>query len=260
MMCWFLSRKFLKHRNLEVREALVRITQSSLGGDATEGKHGKTAVAQLLELHGVDLVLGLVLQEAKRVEGEVTSLAVRIALGNFNKNSAGAKFNEANGQKKEAHGSLLDEDVVGIVGVGNVLEDSKRESDAEISGPPSSNSKHSNSAVLQFSLTHPVKCGKGGSLLFPGRRLDESREILWDGGEVEGVKTNITDHGSIQVDGTRKERNCLGTFGLVDHGVPFAIRHTSHQGSVGALAHGGGGKSQSRTCHAYKGADSLHGR
>jgi len=47
--------------------------------------------------------------------------------------------------------------------------------------------------VLNLGLTHPVE-GRNALYLFPLRRLDESREVLRDGGKVEGVEANISDH------------------------------------------------------------------
>jgi len=207
------------------------VQQGSLGGNTAKGKHGKTSVQKFGGLHALDFSIRLALQEGHRVKSEITGKTVRLSLGDFNKDSSGrAEFNKANGQKKECHGSLFNKDVVGIVGVRDRVNgidgarETKSDSESTISGEPSEPSHHADTGVLDLGFSHPVE-GRDSRGLFPRWRLDESSEILGDGGEVKRVEANITRHGSVKVDGARQERNRLGALGLVYHGVPHAVRH-----------------------------------
>ena len=236
-------------RCLEVGEALGGLAEGGLGGNAGEGKHGKTAVLELTELHAADLVLGLSLEEAEGVEAVVSGLAVALALGNLNEDGAGAELEDGGDGEEEAHGSLGDKDVVGGVRAGDGLDgvhlsgEAEGEAEGTVGGQPAEPGHHGDAAVLELGLAHPVEGGDVG-LLLPLRGLDEAREVLGDGGEVEGVEANVADHGAVKVGRAGEEGDGLGSLRLVDHGVPEAVGHGAEGrgGLVGALGGEGGGR------------------
>jgi len=108
--------------DLEVGEVGVSSFQSSLSGDSTESKHSETSVQNFSGGHALLYLGALVLQELKRVETKVSSLAVELSLGDLNEGGARAELDEANDHEQELHGALLNHDVVGIVGSGDVLD------------------------------------------------------------------------------------------------------------------------------------------
>ena len=57
---------------LDVREGSVG--EHGLGDDSREGEHSKAAVLELADLHALDLIVGLSLEDVKGVEPEVTGL------------------------------------------------------------------------------------------------------------------------------------------------------------------------------------------
>mmetsp|Transcript_8465 Transcript_8465/g.25574 ORF Transcript_8465/g.25574 Transcript_8465/m.25574 type:complete len:264 (+) Transcript_8465:285-1076(+) len=218
------------HTRLEVREAVVGISEGRLGGDGTKCKHGKATIGNLAHLHPVLLLLALVLEEGKGVKAKVTSLAITLSLRHLNEDSTGAELDEANSEEKESHRSLVHENIVGLIGSGNTLHgvdlprETEGEAEATIGGDPTEPGEHSNAAVLQLGLAHEVKSRDSFGLL-PLRRLKEAREVLGDRGEVEGVETNIANVRPIQVDRTREPRERRRPLGFVHHSIPQTIRH-----------------------------------
>lgn len=232
---------------LKIGEVLVFRAQGGLGGDSTKGQHSEAAIVNLLSLHGHLFFSTLARDEFEGVKAKVTGLTVVLALGNFDDNSSRAELNETDNQKKESHGSLLNEDVVSVVGVGDVFNrvDVSGEPEAKVGGDPSGPSKHGNAAVLDFRFPHPVD-GRDALRFFPRGRLNETREILGNGGQVEGVKSLISWQRSVEVDCAGQERNRLGAFRLVDHRIPQALRHFV-QGGLGPLRGGRRRKGRGRT-------------
>ena len=234
---------------------MVSISQSGLSSESTKGKHGKATVGQLLGLHSLLGLSGLALHQIKRVEAKVSGFTVKLSLGSLDKSSTGAELDKANSQEHERHGSLVNENVVGVVGSGNASKgeglsgETDRDSKSAIGGEPSGNGKHGNTRVLQLGLTHPVDGGNSLGFL-PGRRLDEPSKVLGNGGQKEGIEANIASHRSVQSSGTGKEGHCLGALGLDDHLVPLSARHGAIQGSARSRLGGrGGGKRHGRTGH-----------
>jgi len=131
---------------------------------------------------------------------------------------------------------------MGRKGARDILVNGSRETKGDgpkgaIGCEPSEPGKHGNATVLELGFPHPIKGGKTRSF-FPGRRLNESSEVFVDGGKVEGVKSDISNVGSIKVDRTGEERHGLGTLSLINHGVPHALRHGFQRGLDGALLSG----------------------
>ncbi len=250
--------------NLEVREGVGGITEGRLGGNTSEGEHGKTSIGNLTGLHELDLLITLVLKEREGVKGVVTGLTVTLSLGNLNEDSGGTELDESNSEEEESHGSLFNQDIVGLVGGGDVLNrvqftgEAKGDSESTVSGEPSEPSHHSNTGMLELGLTHPVKGGDSIGLL-PLWGLDESGEILGDGGKVHGVKSNITRHGSIKVHRAGEEGKGCGPLGLVYHRIPHSVGHGVQGGGALASSVGIGGEGCGRTGEESGGDDGFHG-
>ena len=58
---------------LHIRE--WSLSQDRLRDDGRKGKHGKTSVLQLPQLHPVDLILAFIGKESERIESEISGLA-----------------------------------------------------------------------------------------------------------------------------------------------------------------------------------------
>jgi hypothetical protein len=237
-----------------------------LCGDSAERKHSKTSVQHFSGLHTVGLFLVLALEELKGVKAEVSGLTVKLSLGDLDEGSTAAELDEGDRNEQELHGSLPNKDVVGIVGVGDAVNridasgETHHDSEGTIGGEPSEPGKHGNTSVFELGLTHPVE---GGDSLgfFPRRRLDDSSEVLGDGGQVEGVEANITGHRSIKVNGARQPWKRSGSLGRINHLVPHAVRHTGLQGSC-AFTSGSRGESHGRSGHhgENSGSEGVHGQ
>jgi len=164
---------------------MVSSFEGRLGDNSCEGKHGKTSILEFTKLHTVNILLALISEESKRIKIVVSGLTVALSLGNLNKNSTSAEFDEASSKEQESHRSLAYEEVVGLVRVGDIGDgvdlswETKWESESTISSDPSKPGEHAYTSVLELGLTHPVK--SWDSLRFPLRRLDESGEIFGDG-------------------------------------------------------------------------------
>ena len=147
--------------------------KDSLGDDAGEGKHGETAILDLLELHVVDLLLGLVGEEADGVEAVVTGGAAGSVEG-LHEGDGANDLGEAEPEEELAHGAVLDEGVVGgdrgeaLVGLGEGVN-----AKAAVDGAEAEPGHHADTAVLELGLAEEV----------------HGDEV----GETEGVEANITD-------------------------------------------------------------------
>lgn len=254
----------MQFTSLEVGEVLGALAQSSLSANRTESKHSKTSVQHFSGLHTENVSVALVLEELKRVKAKVSGVAIKFSLGNLDKCSTRAELDEANSHEQKCHGSLSNEDIVGIVGVGDVINrvdaswESHHDSESTIGSQPSEPGKHGNTSVLELGLAHPVK-GVDTLGFFPRRRLDEPGKVLRDRRQVEGVKSNITRRGSIKSLGTGQPGKRGGSLGGVNHLVPHAVRHAGQ--GCGTLTSGRGGESHGRTGHHCENGSSegVHG-
>lgn len=230
----FLLTETTKYIHLEVWEILEVISECGLGGDTSEGEHGKTSVSDFACLHAHDFVIGLALEESEWVQTEISGFAVAFALGDLHEDGSGAEFNEGDSNEEEAHGALFDENVVGVVSVRdafdgvNVSRETEGDSESTVGGQPSEPCQHGNSGVLDFGFTHPVD-GWDTFGLLPLRWLNETGEVLWDGGEVKWVETDVTWESSVQSLGAWKERDGSGTLGWLNHGIPHTFWHSSRK-------------------------------
>ena len=156
---------------LYVREGALR--EDSLGDDAGECKHGETAVLDLLELHVVDLLLGLVLEEADGVEAEITGGTAGSVEG-LHQGDGADDLGEAEPEEELAHGAVLDESVVGGDG-GEALVGLREGVDAKaaVDGAEAEPGHHTDAAVLELGLAEEV----------------HGDEV----GEAEGIEANIAD-------------------------------------------------------------------
>jgi hypothetical protein len=244
---------------------MVGIAQGSLGANTTEGQHGKTSIQEFAEFHAFDLCLRLSLKELHWVKTEVTRSTVVLALGNFNENGTSAELNNTNSNQHECHGSLGNEDVVRLVSGRDAFHrvdftrETERDSESTVGGDPTEPGQHANAAVLELGLSHPVESWESGSLL-PTWGLDETSKVLWDAAQVERVEANITNQGSVKVGRSWQERKGFGSLGLVDHGVPHALRHGLQFG--GTLGRGSWGKRNGpRSQHSNNGKrKGVHGQ
>ena len=147
--------------------------EDGLGDDAGEGKHGETAVLDLLELHLVDLLLGLVLEEADGVEAEITGGTAGSVEG-LHEGDGADDLGEAEPEEELAHGAVLDEGVVGgdggeaLVGLGEGVD-----AKAAVDGAEAEPGHHADAAVLELGLAEEV----------------HGDEV----GEAEGIEANIAD-------------------------------------------------------------------
>mmetsp|Transcript_26000 Transcript_26000/g.53200 ORF Transcript_26000/g.53200 Transcript_26000/m.53200 type:complete len:231 (+) Transcript_26000:218-910(+) len=210
------------------------LAQAGLGDNTGKGEHGQAAILELPELHAVDLVLALALEEAERIEAEVTSLTVIVALGNLNQDGPTADLKETGNKEEETHRSLGHKDVMGIIGCGDALgrvdlaREAEGEAEAAVGSNPAEPGHHANTAMLELSLPHPVE--SRDALFLPLGGLDEAREILGDRGQVERIKADITNHGSVEVDRAGKPGERRRALGLVHHGIPFPLGHSIQRG------------------------------
>ena len=78
-------------------------SQGSLGGDSAEGQHSEATVVDFLELHVVNSILGLALQQLDRIKAEISGFTVELSLGYLDKSGTGAEFEDGNDEEKESH-------------------------------------------------------------------------------------------------------------------------------------------------------------
>mmetsp|Transcript_102933 Transcript_102933/g.268189 ORF Transcript_102933/g.268189 Transcript_102933/m.268189 type:complete len:462 (+) Transcript_102933:82-1467(+) len=118
-----------------------------------DGHHGKASVVQLLELHVVDLLVALALQEA-RAELEVAGVALALEHVQHRELTAiGGALDEASQEEQRGPSSGLSR-VDGLVGIRRRSE--ARESHKLLGGEAHSRN-HADAAVLQLGLAEPPR-------------------------------------------------------------------------------------------------------
>merc|ERR1711879_232734 len=122
-------------------------SRGRLRDDAAEGKHGKAAVLQLLELHGLGLLL--VLGQEALAQEEVAGLALDLALEALQAEPAGVELEAPDARQEGSHDAGLHHLVVSLQGR-DVLEDLAREADAEVRRDPADGGKHADASMLQL--------------------------------------------------------------------------------------------------------------
>mmetsp|Transcript_102936 Transcript_102936/g.268202 ORF Transcript_102936/g.268202 Transcript_102936/m.268202 type:complete len:466 (+) Transcript_102936:82-1479(+) len=155
-----------------------------------DGHHGKASVVQLLELHVVDLLVALALQEA-RAELEVAGVALALEHVQHRELTAiGGALDEASQEEQRGPSSGLSR-VDGLVGIRRRSE--ARESHKLLGGEAHSRN-HADAAVLQLGLAEPP-------------RVEGLRES-------KGVEALLLAHETLQARGLGQEGQALAPLHL----------------------------------------------
>jgi hypothetical protein len=171
---------------LHIRERTL--SQNSLCDHSTKSKHGQTAVSDFLELHVIDLSLGLSGKEADGVKSEVTRLTAR-SLHHLHDSNGTDSLGKTDPEEQLSHSTILHKGIVGgDRGKSLVCHRSRVDPEAHVDGSESDNGKLAHTSVLQLSLAEEV----------------HGREVR----EAEGVEANISDVSS-EIGWVLKERKRL---------------------------------------------------
>lgn len=190
----------------QIGECLV-IRESSLGEDSLcnnsrEGEHGKSAVNNFLKLHGLNLLLGLALEESS-IKAEVSG-GTSGSLQHLNNGNGVKDLEQTEPEEHLRHASLLNGGIVssdggkGIKSLGGGVD-----TEAKINGNESKPCHHANTSVLELGFAKEVDG-------------DEVRES-------EGVESNISNT-SIKIWWGLEEGKSLGLFGQRSNGTSYRNR------------------------------------
>mmetsp|Transcript_4577 Transcript_4577/g.4310 ORF Transcript_4577/g.4310 Transcript_4577/m.4310 type:complete len:207 (+) Transcript_4577:440-1060(+) len=177
-------------------EDLVTVVSKEkiLGKDSHKGKHGKTSILDLLQGHGILLLLGLTNSKSHRIKSKVSRNAAFISKhglhGNISLIGPELKDTHPGNNLEHSTGSYNGGGEVGII---NVLVSGKCK---EFLGNESKGGKHGGTSVLDLCFTEPLHV----------KVLRES----------EGVKSNISNVSD-------------GSSGCLDEGEGFG--HISIEGA-----------------------------
>ena len=163
--------------------------KNSLSNNCRESKHSQTSILDFAKLHFVNLLLGLSLEESKRIKSEVTRGTSRILVKHLNERNRGNRLENTAPEEDLGHGSLLNKSIVSSYGGKSFICLRERvNSSSHVNSNETGPCKHTNTSVLDLCLTEEVH----------GCKVRETK----------GVESSIS-YVSIKVCRVRKEGKCL---------------------------------------------------